>query len=209
MGSHDFFKRNRKTRATKVQRDKFLIVCEGERTEPNYFEKFPLKKDVIEIDVKGEGKNTVTLVEEAIRLKKIAEKAETPYNQVWVVFDRDSFPAGNFQKAIELCDTHGIKPAVTNEAFELWYLLHYNFYDSAMSRTQYGEKLSELMQRKYEKKQTDIYEHLKDRQESAIKNAKKLQKYHFDMKGFHDFCNSNPITTVYELVEALNDYIED
>ncbi|OIK10068.1 RloB family protein [Bacillus sp. MUM 13] len=209
MGSHDFFKRKRRTVSRKEQRDTFLIVCEGERTEPNYFKKFPLKKDVIEVDVVGEGKNTHTLVQEAIRLQREAEKEGTPYNQVWVVFDRDSFPVVNFQKAIELCDSNGIKFAVTNEAFELWYLLHYNYYDAAMSRTQYIDKLTELMQRKYEKKQQDIYELLKDKQERAIKFAKKLQKHHYDMKGYHDFCNSNPITTVYELVEELNNYIGD
>ncbi|MHA0856185.1 RloB family protein [Paenibacillus sp. CMAA1364] len=211
MRTHEFFSRsqNSKKIGTKDLRETFLIVCEGERTEPNYFYKFPVKRDIIEVDIFGEGKNTDSLVMEAIRRKSAAEKLGKPYVQVWVVFDRDSFPIRNFQRAINLCDSSGIKYAVTNESFELWYLLHYNYYDSAMSRDQYSEKLSLELGRKYEKNQKDIYELLKDKQEQAIKRAKKLRKFQFDAKGYHDFCNSNPVTTVYELIEVLNDYIED
>jgi hypothetical protein len=56
-------------------------------------------------------------------------------------------------------------------------LLHYNYYDSAMSRDQYGEKLSQELSKKFEKNQEDIYELLKDKQEQAIKRAKKLKKF--------------------------------
>ncbi|MDF2651270.1 MAG: hypothetical protein K0Q73_7075 [Paenibacillus sp.] len=210
MGTHDFFARSRsKSNEKRELRETFLIVCEGERTEPNYFLKFPIKKDVIEVDVVGEGRNTESLVREAIKRKRIAETQGKPYVQIWVVFDRDSFPAGNFQKAIKLCDVNTINYAVSNEAFELWYLLHFNYYDSAMSRIQYGSKLSEQMGRKYEKNHVDIYETLKDKQELAIKRAKKLKKYQFDLRGHDDYCISNPITTVYELVEVLNRYTEE
>jgi len=44
----------------------FLIVCEGEKTEPNYFRKFPVDTKVIKLDIQGEGKNTKSLVEKAI-----------------------------------------------------------------------------------------------------------------------------------------------
>jgi len=45
----------------------FLIVCEGEKTEPNYFEAIRLKlpKDMIpKVFVRGTGKNTLSLIEE-------------------------------------------------------------------------------------------------------------------------------------------------
>ena len=32
--------------------DTFLIVCEGEKTEPNYFEKFPVRKE-IKVEILG------------------------------------------------------------------------------------------------------------------------------------------------------------
>jgi len=70
----------------------FLIVCEGERTEPNYFRAF--RVPTIRIEVKGLGFNTISLVEAAIM-----EKANHEYDQTWCVFDRDSFPAENFNRA--------------------------------------------------------------------------------------------------------------
>jgi len=71
---------------------RLLIVCEGEKTEPNYFKKFPVDKEIMEIYIEGEGYNTDSLVEKAIELKDQAIKKKEPYNEVWCVFDRDNFP---------------------------------------------------------------------------------------------------------------------
>ena len=92
----------------------FLIVCEGERTEPNYFRAFRLAGDVRGIDVRGEGYNTTRLVEAAIEYARQGD-----YDQVWCVFDRDSFPAQNFNEAIALAERQGFQVAYSNEAFEL------------------------------------------------------------------------------------------
>ena len=55
----DYYNRKDKSRRW------FLIVCEGEKTEPNYFRSFPVNKNLIRLDIKGEGKNTKSLVEKA------------------------------------------------------------------------------------------------------------------------------------------------
>lgn len=77
-----------------VQR--FLIVCEGEKTEPNYFRKFRVPGKV-EPYVQGIGHVTLSLVKKATELQKQDE-----YDQVWCVFDRDDCPAQDFNEAIEL-----------------------------------------------------------------------------------------------------------
>lgn len=51
--------------ATRPQRKRFLILCEGAKTEPNYFYGFRLRREIAEIE--GVGRNTLSLVEEAIR----------------------------------------------------------------------------------------------------------------------------------------------
>jgi len=142
-----YFPRNVDTREV---RERFLIVCEGEKTEPNYFLSFRVPGKVIE--VRGYGCNTIFLVERAIDLSQQEE-----YNQVWCVFDRDSFPAQDFNEAFSLAKRNRIQIAYSNEAFELWYLLHFNYYDTAMSRNDYCTKLSALLGRKYEKNQDDMY----------------------------------------------------
>ena len=115
---------------TRDVRERFLIVCEGERTEPNYFRCFRVPKSIIEIDVRGLGYNTVSLVKKAIDLRN-----QDSYDQVWCVFDRDSWPAQNFNDALSLAKREKIKVAYSNEAFEIWYLLHFNYHTTAITRS--------------------------------------------------------------------------
>jgi hypothetical protein len=100
---HDEFFRKRKA-LTRLQNTRtlrrILIVCEGEKTEPNYFRKFPENPEVYDrIDIHGTGYNTVSLVNEAIRLKNEALKKREPYIEVWCVFDKDDFSTEHFIQA--------------------------------------------------------------------------------------------------------------
>lgn len=70
----------------------FLIVCEGEKTEPHYFMGFRLN---VTVKVIGSGFNTETLISYTQEIKEKAEKDRQPYTDIWVVFDRDSFPAND------------------------------------------------------------------------------------------------------------------
>jgi hypothetical protein len=172
-------------------RERFLIVCEGERTEPFYFESFRVAKDV---EVVGAGANTTAVVREAID-----RMGRDEYDQVWCVFDRDSFPAAHFNEALGLAKQHGIKVAYSNQAFEIWYLLHFAYHDSATSRDLYGELLTKRLGKPYRKNDATIYELLEPRQNAAIRNAKRLRNSYNP----HSPERDNPCTTVYELVEAL------
>ncbi len=176
-------------------RETFLIVCEGAKTEPAYFKAFRVAATVEEFNVVGLGDNTLSLVERAVKLK-----SERDYDQVWCVFDRDSFPPERFNAALALAEREDMKVAYSNEAFELWYLLHFNYHDTAMSRTQYEDKLSALLGIKYKKNAPDMYERLRDRQHAAIKYATKLLATYDPCRPAQD----NPSTTVHKLVEALN-----
>lgn len=67
------FRRQLQKREQKVIRCSVLIVCEGTKTEPNYFEAFAEKQQgviVYDIEVKGLGRGTKNVVEKAIDLKK-------------------------------------------------------------------------------------------------------------------------------------------
>lgn len=67
----------------------YLIVCEGSKTEPNYFEglKQDLPKGILtafQIDIEGTGRNTISLIDEAIRLKGVYEKQTSrPIDKLW------------------------------------------------------------------------------------------------------------------------------
>ncbi len=206
MGSDDLFKKakarrhQRKVGKKGKPKDLILIVCEGEQTEPNYFENFKLTN----VDIDRSGYNTDSLVNRAIELKKQAKKYGKIYNQVWCVFDRDSFKPQNFNNAIFLAEKNNIKVAYSNEAFELWYLLHFHFYDTGISRKDYCKKLDKLLCHKYEKNSKDIYDELLERQGIAIKNAQKLLAQHLKPNPE----KNNPSTTVHLLVEELNKWLK-
>lgn len=209
-------------------RKRLLIVCEGQETEPNYFISLykNLNRGHLYIQVKGEGRVTLSLVERAIELRN--EDGE--YNEVWCVFDRDFKSENknqqNFNAAIALALRENIKLAISNDAFELWYLLHYEYYTSATHRDNLSQKLEERIGKKYNKN-LDLYEkYLKQRQQTAIKNAENLWKdissdttkaIYFDQQHpekfpeitdqlIHELTrqhNINPSTTVYSLVQRL------
>lgn len=201
---------------TKLPNFSILIVCEGERTEPNYFEaKIDQRySKVIEVDVKGEGRGTVSLVK---RTMKLRDENIKKYDRVWAVFDKDDF--NDFNEAIKLAKTENIECAWSNESFELWYCLHFIYLDTGVLRSQYINILEEQIKnktknKKYKYKKNDFktYSLLQENgnEEHAIRYAKKQEENHSNK----NYKTQNPCTMVYKLVEELNNpekllYTED
>ncbi len=176
--------------------DSIFIICEGEQTEKKYFDALITANRLLTVSAEGYGMNTDSLVKLAIKKSK-----EENFDQIWCVFDRDSFPKQNFNRAFLLAKKHNkIKIAYSNEAFELWYLLHFHYFNTGISRDQYKDKLSKELGYKYEKNSKTMYEILKDKQAIAIKHAKNL------LKSYTEFNpeKNNPSTTVHLLVQELN-----
>jgi hypothetical protein len=175
---------------------RFLIVCEGQSTEKLYFEAFKVPKDVRGVTVIGAGLNTVSLVEKAIKLR---DQATGEYDQVWCVFDVEDYSVQVVNAAIDLANKNHIRVACSNQAFELWYLLHFHFYHTATDRKQYEKKLTDLLGLAYEKN-ICLYAKLVDRQETALRNAQALLGEYQP----YNPARNDPSTTVHLLVEQLN-----
>jgi len=190
---------NRTTQTRKL-RARFLIICEGTATEPNYFNSFRVPANVVEINVKGLRKDPNQLVKEA---QKFSGEYDQKIDQIWCVFDRDDSTPEQFNKAIQNAANAGFGVAYSNEAFELWYLLHFCYLDTALDRQQYEEKLSDYLGYVYEKNSDSMYEKLEDKQKQAIKNADRLLKQYLQTNP----ASKNPSTTVYLLVKELNQFI--
>ena len=189
------------------ERRRVLIVGEDAKSSCLYFQGFKVDARRVEILTLGAGMNTDSLVRHAVDMGARAKRDGRPFNQIWCVFDRDSFPAQNFNRAFQLAENHGISVAWANEAFELWYLLHFNYVTAGISRTEYGSRLCELLGCKYDKADAQIYARLESQQPTAIKNALRLERHWSEMGG----CNpekSNPSTSVHRLVEFLNELKE-
>ena len=208
---HGTGRRGRSRQARDFRRT-FLIVCEGEVTEVCYFQAFPVPKEV-RVAVHGEGKNTTTLVDAAIHH---ADCAERPFDDVWVVYDHDDFGADKFNRADAEIPTLNANrgerwhAAWSHQAFEVWYLLHFQFFDGRLHRhlvqAKVGEQLKQHCGRTgYRKNDPNIYELSLDRQDAAIKRAQALAETHgVAPHGDATPASANPCTLVYRLVEALN-----
>src|SRR5271157_2835211 len=100
-------------------RRRVLILCEDAKSARLYFEGFKLDRRRVEVLPIGTGRNTDSLVQNAIDRKVEATRCGEPFNEIWCVFDRDSFSAQNFNRAFQLARSHGIFVAWANEAFEI------------------------------------------------------------------------------------------
>jgi hypothetical protein len=177
--------------------ERFLIVCEGAKTEPNYFRGFRTNSRSRVIEVEGTGYNTTSLVTQALELKR-----DDDYDQVWCVFDKDSFSAGQVNDAFQMAERNGISIAYSNEAFELWYVLHFHYLDTGIGRRDYCTKLTALLGSVYQKNRTDMYELLEAKLPEAIQNATRLQSQYTRWSPAHD----KPSTTVHLLVNELQKF---
>lgn len=184
----------------------FLIVSEGEKTEPNYFKALAaqLPEELINLKIVGVGKNTISVVDDAIQLRN-EQKGLPQFDEVWAVFDKDDFPDKNFNAAVEKGIQEDIKTAYSNEAFELWYVLHFQYLDVAINREQYIDILKQQLG-DYQKNDTQIYtklqEHKKSKESRAIKWAEDL----YDKLNQNTPAKDKPIAKVYQLVSRLNEF---
>ena len=191
-------------RGVKEIKQSFLIVCEGKNTEPDYFRAFRMTAATVK--AVGQAMNTITLVNKAISIREADRQKKREYDQCWVVFDKDEFPANDFNQAIQLAEKNGFRVAYSNQAFEYWFLLHYNLYTGPIHRNQYKDMLTKLTGLQYNKTEgvgAVMYNLLLTHQQQAIKNADAV---------LAEISHGNPAeeessTTVQKLVVELNRYL--
>lgn len=189
--------------------EKILIVCEGEKTEPYYFEEL---KDHYEIDtanirISGEcGSDPISVVRHGQDLYREELKKTEPFDKVFCVFDRDNY-GEKFYEAVRL--TESLKPnnvfqAITSiPCFEVWFILHFDYFSTAFETV--GKKtcgmrtVSELEKYwpEYKKGCNGSFDHVFEN----IERAKALSlRLHNDSKRSG---STNPLTNVHILVEYL------
>lgn len=187
----------------------FLIVCEGQ-TEEHYFKSFPVL--TARIQSVNTGSSKMTLVNAVDNYRRTGA-----YDEVWCVFDFDIDPliqtqAEDFNQAIKTAADHGYHSAYSNDAFELWFVLHFQYLDQEQHRRFFYEVLGDRWGINYSKEgkasafSKTIYARLASdpnaSQASAITRAQRLLAMH-DGKPCH---LQNPVTTVFKLVERLNQH---
>jgi hypothetical protein len=124
---------------------------------------------------------------------------------IWCVFDFDDFEHA-ISRVIDMNKYKNINMVISNRCFEVWYALHYRYSTGFVSRTSDLEsELTRLMGEEYCKNQS-YFGKLVERQEVAIKNAKRLEKFHEAQGNRMHMKDANPASDVYKLVEFLNNF---
>jgi hypothetical protein len=175
-------------RPERLQRYKyiFLIVCEDQKTEPEYFSQFinlfPAK--TLYLKPIGAGRDSLGVVERAVEEKAdLSKEIRKEVDCVWVVFDRDDAHLDKakrerFQDSLKMAKKNKFEIAYSNEVFELWLLLHLEdpscctFDDvvkySPMHRDEIYSRLQESI-RQHPNYSNYIYDHRK-----PLKNQKNI-----------------------------------
>lgn len=137
-------------------------------TDPDYFKAFRMTTATIK--AVAQWMNTISQVNKAISIRDTDMKKKRTYNKCWTVFDKDDLPANDFNQAIVLVERNGFRVVYSNQAFEYWFLLHFNLYRRPILLT----KLTGLTYSKAEGFGGKIYNRLLHLQPQAIKNATAL-----------------------------------
>lgn len=195
---------------------RLLIITEGVNTEVSYFRQFRMPN--VQVRAIGTGYNTVSLVRRADQIRKEEPGKGNEYDQVWCVFDKDDFPAEDFNEAIRLTESlFGIgRVAYSNQSFEYWLLLHFlDHQGGAMHRRQYDARLNDCLKpygvryegRKGKRINSDFFDIMlavaprtrERRVNQAVARAERV----FDLYDHHNPATEQSSTAVFRLVKVI------
>lgn len=194
-----------RTSGRKQRNPVVYLVCEGSETEIRYFKKFRSRGCHIDIvPIPSQYKSADKLVQKAR-----ATLGSSPYypedgDVIWCVFDRDENTNQMLDKAFRVAEKEGYRIAYSNPSFEIWFLYHFVNQTAEVVDCQAAVTLLKQKGRleQYEKNK-NVYERLKPMQSVAIARTKQrriaLESEHCTIIARQ----SNPVTTVFELVEFL------
>ena len=189
----DNWKKKRRQEYLEKKEFRYYIFCEGQATEPKYFQGFkryiednPIYRDMVLIEIEGCQAETMRVIgkaEEYVRENKITK------GQIWCVYDKDSFPSSDVNGVVQRAEVLNQKnpdiqyhAAWSNECIEFWFMLHFAYYTANNHRSEYkkflNEKFQELGIGKYEKNMDDIFETLMNggNPKLAIRYARRIIK---------------------------------
>mgnify|MGYP006430343075 CR=1 FL=1 len=188
---------------------RLLILCEDEKSSKLYFESFKrdekLKRQLsaVNIEVAHPKDHSPTgLVNEAKNKKKKAKRERNPYDEVWIVLDKDRH--ANLEQALITARDNQIRVALSVICFEYWVLLH--FEKSKKVFTKCDDIIGYIKKEHFNDydKSTNAYSILKNKVETAIENGIWLMNQNQnDIDRGVKICNLSTYTDIYILVRKL------
>jgi len=219
MGSEDLFHK-RKARASaalqrkkheRAQNKRYLIVCEGTKTEPRYLkdllDDLHIRPQVVRV-ASNDGGSPDRVVARALALYNEDALTGDAFDQVYCVFDRDRHTT--FDAAVKRTRdlTAAGKPLVaitSTPCFEVWLLLHFLYFNQPFhpaGKKSVGDQVVSILKTKpgfanYSKGKIGVYAQLKDKLADALIHAERLRQHGMAMD------SNNPATDADKLVKAI------
>ena len=148
------WRKKRRQEHLEMRENRYYIFCEGEQTEPGYFNGFkkliednPIYRDMVLVQIEPCGAETMRVIGQA---EKYVKENQITKGQIWCVYDKDSFPPQHFNGVISRAESlNKENPLVqyhaawSNECIEFWFMLHFAYYTSNNHRTEYIRFLNE------------------------------------------------------------------
>lgn len=200
--------------ARRASYGRILIVSEGSKTEPLYFEDicatYHLHSANVEVQPSQLGTSPIQVVKYALQLfeKGDLHKGIRPksFDQVYAVFDRDDhgsyFDALNLAESLNGTLRNDAKQSVSFQAiasvpnFELWLLLHFEDIQHPLHRDEVMQRLKQHLS-DYEKGAGGVFSTMQDRLKIATQRAQALA-----LK-FDAYTVPEPYTAIVKLVSVL------
>jgi len=181
------------------------IVCEGDKTEPNYFNQWLRSKGIRQPNpaYKSKDHSPLGVAREAKRIwREAVRDMKIPVDKVWVfaVFDRDGH--AKVPEAISMLKDTQVKPIFSNICFEYWFLLHYERTSRPFATC---EEVIVYIRQRHDPdygKGNDHFPRLRDRISTAIENSMWLANIHWQYDERPEWLR-NPYTNVHELMTSI------
>lgn len=188
---------------------RILIVCEDIKSSKLYFESFKrddkLKRQLSSVDVEvihPKDHSPVGLVNEAKKMIKKAKRKRNPYNEAWIVLDKDGH--ANMDQALITARDNKIKVALSVMCFEYWILLHFEKTQKSFSKC--DDIIGYIKKNHFNDYQKNVnsYSLLKDKINLAIENGEWLMKQNQnDIDRGTKIYDLSTYTNVHLLVQKL------
>ncbi len=224
MGSDDIFKKSRakkhksdkkRTKETKSELKKILIVSEGIKTEPIYFEFLVSKYKLKIADVRVTGASSscpLNVVKFAEKEYQTSVSYGDAYDEVYCLFDKDTH--ANYKKALSYISELPSKVffAINSvPCFEFWLLLHYIYTTKPFSAIQNKSICNALISRELKKYIPKYVKNISDLSEDELNyifdDATIKQAISYSekvIKHCQTGATDNPSTYIHLLVKELN-----
>ena len=209
------------SRATAKPGDAFLIVTEGQVTEPVYFNCLlkDLRLHTVHVKViPGHTPDPLRVIDTAVEEVKahqkkyknglLAQDEPSKFDHVWVVIDTDvAVRTGCWNDVKQLAATQKVKLAHATPCCEYWLLLHlsYTTRGDLVDGDAAKRAVEKELGRDYstnEKVARDVMPLFMNHWPEAVRHAQRVRQHHADANTPEP---ANPSTEVDRLVQALSD----